>query len=258
MLDLFRAALNLPVLALVLCRTSGIMIAAPLLSSVSIPRKVKAAIATLLALMMAPFAAQYHGPLPGGVIGYVPLVATEFGLGLIIGFAGSLVLAAAHVAGALASQQIGMRLAEVAAPDTPGGSNAVGVFLGMSALLLFLAVDGHHWFVEVLAVSYRDVPLGTVEWNPRVAASVEAGFRDLFICGLKVAAPIMGIMFLVTVMIAVIGKSVPQMRILMVGYPVKVFIGVFSMMLTFPLIWPVMRDAFQGLHSGLGRLLQLF
>jgi flagellar biosynthesis protein FliR len=46
-------------------------------------------------------------------------------------------------------------------------------------------------------------------------------------------------------------KAVPQMNILVVGYPVKVFVGVLALALTFPLTWPVMHDAFSDLHAQL-------
>ena len=62
---------------------------------------------------------------------------------------------------------------------------------------------------------------------------------------------------LVNVMIAIIAKAVPQMHILLVGYPVKVFVGLIAMALTFPLVWPVMRDAFHDLHSQLLHIVRL-
>ena len=127
----------------------------------------------------------------------------------------------------------------------------MATFFDTFCLLLFLAVDGHHWFIQALAISYRDIPLGQAHFSPAMAAAMQTGFSNLFLYALRCAAPLMGIMFLVNVVIALMAKAVPQMNILVVGYPVKVFVGVMALALTFPLTWPVMRDAFSDLHSQL-------
>jgi flagellar biosynthetic protein FliR len=73
----------------------------------------------------------------------------------------------------------------------------------------------------------------------------------MFLFALRAVAPLMGIMFLVNIVLALMAKAVPQMNILVVGYPVKVFVGVLALALTFPLTWPVMHDAFYDLHAQL-------
>jgi flagellar biosynthetic protein FliR len=244
-------ALNLPIFVLVLCRASGIMLTAPILSSVEIPDRVKVILICLLSLIMYPIAAQHAGALPAGVLGYVPLVLTELGLGLVMGFAGGLALGAMRAAGSLAAQTIGLGTSDVALPDEEDTADEVATFFDIFCLLLFLALDGHHWFIQALAISYRDVPLGQAHFSPSVAAAMQAGLSKLFLFALRGVAPLMGIMFLVNVMLALMAKAVPQMNILFVGYPVKVFFGVVALALTFPLTWPVMHDIFSDLHAQL-------
>ncbi len=116
MIDLTAIALNLPVFVLALCRASGIFLAAPMLSHNAIPVRIKVVLSVLLALIMYPFAARFSGPLPGGFLAYLPLVLKEFGLGLIMGFAASLIIAALQSAGSMVAQQIGITLSEIASP----------------------------------------------------------------------------------------------------------------------------------------------
>jgi len=249
--DLLGMALNLPVFVLVLCRASGIMLTAPILSSVEIPDRVKVGLTCLLSLIMYPLAAQHAGVLPAGVLGYAPLVLRELGLGLLMGFAGGLVLGAMRAAGSLAAQTIGLGMSDVSLPDEEDTADEISTFFDIFCLLVFLAVDGHHWFIQALAISYRDIPLGQVHFSPAIAAAMQTSFSNLFLYALRGVAPLMGIMFLVNVMIALMAKAVPQMNILVVGYPVKVFVGVLALALTFPLTWPVMHDAFYDLHAQL-------
>jgi flagellar biosynthetic protein FliR len=249
--DLMGMALSLPIFLLVLCRASGIMLTAPILSSVEIPDRVKVALTCLLALIMYPIAAHNAGALPAGVLGYAPLVLTELGLGLLMGFVGGIVLGAMRAAGSLAAQAIGLGMSDVSLPDEEDSADEISAFFDIFCLLVFVALDGHHWFIQALALSYRDIPLGQAHFSPAIAAAVQMRFSNLFLYALRGAAPLMGIMFLVNVMLALMAKAVPQMNILVVGYPVKVFVGVMALALTFPLTWPVMHDAFSDLHSQL-------
>jgi flagellar biosynthetic protein FliR len=244
-------ALNLPVFVLVLCRASGIMLTAPILSSIEIPDRVKVGLTCLLSLIMYPLAARHTGALPAGVLGYAPLVLRELGLGLLMGFAGGLVLGAMRAAGSLAAQTIGLGMSDVSLPDEEDTTDEISTFFDIFCLLVFLALDGHHWFIQALAISYRDIPLGQAHFSPAIAAAVQTSFSNLFLYALRGVAPLMGIMFLVNVMLALMAKAVPQMNILVVGYPVKVFVGVLALALTFPLTWPVMHDAFSDLHTQL-------
>jgi len=255
---LVHIVLNLPVFGLVLCRSAGIMVAAPVLSNTSIPVRVKAALATAIALVMFPFATANATLPPPNVFAYLPVVLTEFGLGLIVGLAASMVLASLNVAGEIMSQQVGLAMARTVAPGTDIESTAVSVFLGIIGILLFLAVDGHHWFVEALALSYRNVPVGEIQWSGEGASLISGGFGKMFVIALKAAAPVMGVMFLVSVLLALMAKAVPDMNILMVGYPVKVFVGLVAMVLTFPFLWPVIGAAFRDLQRQTALLARLF
>ncbi len=249
--DLLKIGLNLPLFGLVLCRIGGLVLAAPILSSMTIPLRVRAAVTALLGLIMLPIAAHAPVALPDSVLGYLPIVLQEMGLGLLMGFSAAMLIASLEAAGGLAAQQIGVALAQVASPDTHRQEHVISVFLGIIGLLLFLAADGHHWLIRALASSYRQVPLGMAVWRSEFSELLREGLSGFTLVALRIAAPLMGIMFMLTVLIALIARTVPQMNILLVGYPVKVFVGVMSLVLTFPLMWPVLRAAFQNLQAQL-------
>ena len=97
-----------------------------------------------------------------------------------------------------------------------------------------------------------------VDGRRDLAGSVLGGFSGLFTLALRVAAPVLGIMFMLNLVLGLLAKAVPEMNILMIGYPVKVLVGTGAMVLTFPLTWPVMRDAFQGLQQQLVTLAHSF
>ncbi len=249
--------MNLPVFGLTLCRSAGIMIAAPVFSSASLPMRVKAAFAVLITALMYPIAMSHNPTLPQSAFQYVPVIMTELGLGLILGLVAGLVLASLNIAGAMIAQQAGLAMARVAAPDSRISSTAVSVFFGMFGLLLFLSVDGHHWFIESLAISFRDVPIGKAHWNAGATDAISGGFSRMFLLALRIAAPVMGVMFMLNVLLGLIAKTVPEMNILMIGYPIKIAVGLSAMVMTFPFVWPVLSVAFRDLRIQMTLLARL-
>ncbi len=258
MVNLLRAMLNAPLFALVACRMSGIVLVAPIYSSVSIPARVKVALVFMISLVLFPFAVHYAGAMPTNLVGFVPLFLSELGMGLVMGLAGAIVIAAARMAGAFASQQIGLAMANTAAPDTGGSSTAISVFLSMLALLLLLTMNGHHWFIRAVAMSYRKVPLGEIRWQAALLSAINAEVADTFVIALRLVAPIVGIMFLVNIMMALIAKTAPQIHILIVGYPIKMFAGLILLTLTFPMVWAVIRGSFDAFRLFLWHMIGLF
>jgi flagellar biosynthesis protein FliR len=256
-LDILKAIINLPMFMLVATRITGIVLIAPIFSSISIPVRLKVAFVVVTALVMFPFASAHAGDMPSNVLGFAPLFVSELGMGLVMGLAGAMVIAGVEMAGNFISQQIGLAMATIADPASGQSTTAISVFLSMLTLLLFLAVDGHHWFIAAVGGSYRHVPLGAVEWTPALFKLYMANFSQMFLFMLRVAAPVVGLMFLVNIMMALIAKAAPGIHILIVGYPVKMFAGLTLLAGTFPLLWPVIRSSFEMLRIQLHQIVRV-
>jgi len=257
MVALAKAMMNLPLFALVACRMSGLALIAPIFSSTSLAVRTKIAVVTMLTLIMFPLAVGSAGRIPTKAAALLPLFATELGVGLLMGFAAAMVVAAAQMGGNLAAQQMGLALARTAAPDTGVSSTAVSVFLGMLSLLLILTMGAHRWLVEILAWSYRVAPLGEVRWNPLVFRALAGNFSNMFVLAVRMVAPLIAVLFLVNVMIALMAKAAPRMQILMAAYPAKVIVGVIMLVLAFPLVYPVIREACAAMRTQMIHYLRL-
>jgi flagellar biosynthetic protein FliR len=129
----------------------------------------------------------------------------------------------------------------------------IGQLMGLLVLALILAVDGHLIILGALSRSLELMPLGGL-------LDFEGGFRaaaglggHLFVLGLRFAAPVVAAMMIANAALGVIAKTVPQLNVLMVAFPVFIAIGLFvlaatlSMVATFFTGWP---DAYLDLVSG--------
>ena len=103
----------------------------------------------------------------------------------------------------------------------------------MFMLLVFMAIDGHHIFIQALATSFYRVPPLSFSLNPAIAPTLIKISAQMFPLALKLAAPIMIAIFLSNLCLGIIAKTVPQMNILMVGFPINISLGfiIFGLML---------------------------
>src|SRR5262249_39263347 len=81
-------------------------------------------------------------------------------IGAAMGFAFSLFLLPAQIAGSFVSQQIGLAAGPIGGPTGQNGAGPLGVAFEIMASLVFLQLDGHHVLLAALHASFAKFPLG--------------------------------------------------------------------------------------------------
>ncbi len=215
-------------------RVLGIMITAPILGDNNIPGQVKVAIAFVFSLIFYPVvSAPSFGADPD--LGRMFLVgATEFGIGLVIGFTARLMFTGIALAGEVAGFQMGVSIANIFDPSSETQVSMIGQIQVVFALLLFVALDGHHLLIETLVESFRIVP-------PGMAVLREEGMRllvdqvgNIFLLGLQVGAPLIVALLAANFSMGLIARSVPQMNVIVVGFPFSIGLGLLFLFIGFP------------------------
>lgn len=212
--------------ALVVARLGGLFVFTPLLSNTGLPRKFRA----LLAVM---FGAAVYGGLPGAmqvspevsVAGLAPLVVSEFMIGLIMGFLAGLPILGLDMAGTIMGHQMGMGLGRVYNPDFGGDSDSLGQILMYTALAVFVAVNGLDAVFLALVYTFGRVPIGAMSSGGVPLESIVGVLSSGTELALRVSAPIMCIIFLIMIALGLIGKTMPQINIMSVGFTFKMFFG---------------------------------
>jgi len=126
---------------------------------------------------------------------------------------------------------------------------------GMVALALFLLMDGHQAMFAALIESYRSVPLGGYRPDGTLLSLVVGLLRSMFELGLRVAAPVLCLIFLETVAMGFVARTVPQLNILSLGFPLRIMAG-FSMLIG--MVAAMFTSLGDAMGQMLGRILQLF
>lgn len=208
-------------------RVSIVVFVLPFFGGSGIPNPVKGALCLVLSWALWP-----HLSFPGVLMPRHPFQLVLMLLGeLVIGLTLMLVVrflfAAVQMGGQVIGFQMGFSMINVADPLT--GQNVVitSHFLYMTTLLTFLSLNGHLYLLEGLADSFRLVPPGGLIFSVQMGTDMIRFAEDIFIMAIKVAAPVMGAIFMVDLALALVGRASPQMNVLILGFPIKICVGFF-------------------------------
>ncbi|MFW6108481.1 MAG: flagellar biosynthetic protein FliR [bacterium] len=242
---------------LVLCRTTGIFLAAPVFSSPVIPRLVKALLAGVVAACLLPVAVAHQGgaTIPVTWMGFAAVAAKEILVGLVLGFFALLAYTAVQVGGELLSEQMGFAMSKVADPTVDAEMAVVARLATVLGLLLFLGIDGHHWLLMALVRSFAKVPVGGMGLSEVTMGRLVDGFAATFESGVVLAAPVLCVTILVTVAIGVVARLVPQIHALMLAFPLKIGVGLLMLGLALPFIAHAAEKHFVAMGRSLVPLL---
>jgi len=237
-------------------RIGGLVMVAPLLGTRAVPRRVKGMLALALGFAMAPLAGP-PPPLPGVDPLTVLLVAREVLIGVAMGFVLRLAFEAGALAGEFIAQGTGLAFAVLADPMRGTNSGVVGQWFYLCFALLFLSMNGHLLLVELLADSWRAVPLGA-DWTPDAAslAAIPIFAGRMFAVGLQIALPVVLAMLVVNLAFGVMSRAAPALNPIQLGLPASLLLGLFLMMLlTGQLLAPMqglLNEAFELALGWLG------
>lgn len=233
---LIKIADLLPLFTIVLFRTASVLFFSPIFSQTNIPMLIKIGLAVTIAFVVFPVINSSQQILPVGVLPFVFLIFKEIAIGFIIGYGATLAFGAFVMAGELISGDMGLHMAEMVDPLFGDQISPISQLLQMFGILLFLGLNGHHWLINAMVLSYKTVPISEFFWSGMTMSKILQLFEGLFISAIKIAAPVMIILFLVVVVTGLIGKSIPQINIFLVVFPMKIIIGFVVLSMTFPFI----------------------
>ncbi len=235
-------------------RVGGVVMLAPLLGAVFVPRRMRLAIALVLSLALMASAKAPTTLDPLSSAGLLAIVE-ELIVGLAIGFVLRLATEAALLAGQLISTGMGLSFATVVDPQN-GGMPLLGRFYIVVSSLLLLATNAHLSLIALLAQSYVVVPIGSGGISPDDARIVVEFAGIMFAGAVQLALPSVVAILMVNVAFGVISRAAPTLNLFAVGFPITIMLGLFVLVLSIRTQGPVwesqMGEAFTLLTQVLG------
>ena len=240
----------------VLVRTAVILAALPLLGGQTVPRRIKIGLAAAIAMILTPvvtFTLPSNWLEPGHLM---MALAAEILVGLVLGFAMRLVMAAVELAGNVMGFQVGFGFANVLDPVSQVQTPVFGQLLTVLATLLYFQVDGHLLVLLALGSSFQVIPPFGAHLSGPLLPDVTELMQGTYDTGMRLAFPVMAATLLVHLTMGVLGRLVPQMNILLTSFPITISVGLIVLGLGLPFLAVVFQQSVLGMEAVLWELLQ--
>ena len=241
---------------LVLVRVIGIIATAPVFGSSVTPPQIKIVLSLALALILFPFIPSIKS-FPILPDDYFLLISSELLIGLILGLIGRFLFAAVEFAGTVIGFQMGLSMANVLDPQSQEQISLVGRFETVAATLIFLAMDGHLIVIQALVKSYSLIPIGTASISKPLVDKLTELSASVFVIGLQIGAPLILPLFLANAIIGLLSRSVPQIQVFVVGFPLTLLLGFLFLFLGMPFYSQAVHQMFEMLDIQLFDSLKL-
>jgi len=223
--------------ALVMARVAAFFGVLPLFSWRALPVRIRTAMAVLMAVFFARIVATPNlGPGPVAPMTAIILMANEALVGLALGLAVNLVFRSVQVGARFAGRQMGFAIANVMDPNTGEQASPVGLIFEMCFMLLFFVAGGHHLLVLIMNASFQAFPLaGAPDIGMLVEGLIVAG-GTMMVMGLKLAGPVIAAFVVLSVLLGVLARVLPEMNILMLSFPLRIALGLLMAAALMPML----------------------
>lgn len=238
-------------------RCSGIFVFTPFFGSLNIPAQARILVSAAISYL---FALTYPLPqlpepmtLPAILVG----LAGELIVGMALGFAAHALFEGLQYAAQITGFQIGFSFVNAVDPQTSNRSTTLAVFQAELGLMLFLALNAHHWLIRAVANSLTVLPPYSIHISQQFVLKMSGLVAQVFIIGFQIAAPVTVVLVLTDVALGLIGRSAPQIHVLVIGFPLKILVGIAALGMTVYLFPVAMRGYFGRLQQDLSTIVRL-
>ncbi|PID39974.1 MAG: flagellar biosynthetic protein FliR [Proteobacteria bacterium] len=256
------ASLNVPLdafyaLLLIFFRVIAILFSSPILDTATIPVLFRAALALAVSVLLLPLIDTSVNLPEMNLIAIVLGIVSEIVIGITIGLTVKLLFTGIQLAGQIAGYQMGFAVANVMDPATSAQIPLLSQLFNLTAMLVFLSINAHHMFFSALVDSYTLIPPLSMQFRPELTEFMMTLAANMFTIAIKVGAPLIAVMLLVSVGMGLVARTVPQIHIFIVAMPLKILIGFAFMLIVAPYLTAFLIDLFSSYRVTLYEIIEL-
>jgi flagellar biosynthetic protein FliR len=246
---------QLQIFLLLLVRASGLFLTAPIFGHRLISSQLKVGLIVLLVITTMPSVRSLTMEPTESLAELAAMVLRELTVGLLVGFVFKLLFKAAEFAGSLAGYQVGLAISSAFDPSVGDRVGAFGRFWLLLATLIFLSINGHHLIIRAFGDSYTMIEPGQMQVVGTTAELMIRYTSYVFVLALKIAAPVLVTAILMDVALGTVSKVMPSMNIFIVGFPVKIGMGIVVVSMSLPIFSYVLQQSTSYFNDAVGELL---
>ncbi len=237
-------------------RVAGFLSAIPVYFSASAPARIKAGLTIALSLVLFPLlqpfitSVDFRGP------AFLLLIINETLLGLMIGLIARLIFTSVEFGGTIIGYQMGFAAANIFDPQNQRQTALISQFQNVFAILLFLSLDIHHYFIQTAVHSYELLPPGNLNFGGEAVPFLIELSSRMFMLGAQFSAPVLVILLLSGLILGVLARTFPQLNVFLLSFPLNIGISFVVIGLTLGLVKILLSREFDMLPERFFTLLR--
>lgn len=246
---------RLNVALLLLLRVSGLVMSSPLLGRKNLPNNAKVGFCVAVTYLFFVEAIPADMTIVyDNVLVLALLCVKELLFGVILGFISYLFMNLLFTSGQLIDMQMGFGMVSVLDVQSNISVPVTGNILNLATLIAFFGVNGHHRLIQIIYTTLEKVPIGSVNISSNIAVSAMEVFTMSFLLAVNVSLPIVAAGLMLEIALGVIIRSIPQVNVFSIGYPIKILGGLFMLMLIIPVFMAFTSTIFDQMFVGLEKM----
>ena len=239
---------NFEVYLLILVRITGFIYTAPFFSFKNVPFRVKTGLAIFMAAIL--FYTVPYDPLTyDTVIAYAILVVKEALAGAIMGLFANVAYYILAFSGQIIDMEIGFSMVNELNPTTNIQTTITATLYGYLVILTMLITNLHYYFLRAIVDSFQVIELGKVNLNPNLYELMRRFIIDYFYIGFRIVLPIFAAILIVNTILGILAKIAPQLNMFVIGMQLKIFVGLFILMLIMSMVSSVADKIFNEMKE---------
>lgn len=241
---------------IVTSRVAGFIGAIPVISSAQAPGRIKTALVVAISLAVFPVMSGAVPNISFSPLPFMLLIISELLLGLLLGLVARLIFTAVEFGATVIGYQMGFAAAEVFDPQNQRQVALISQFQNIFAILIFLAINGHHLFLQTAIRSYELLPPGQLDLSGQAVPYLMELASHMFSIGVQFSAPVLAVLLLSGLILGVLARVFPQLNVFLLSFPINIGTAFIVIALTLSMVSVLIRREFDILGERFVLLLQ--
>lgn len=249
--------ININSFILIFVRVASMLWSIPVLGAKNVPKGFKIGLGFFITLILLHIVNIDDRIMPDDISSLIMAIGGEFLIGFIIGLLGKLIFTAVDIAGEIMGIQMGFAIVNVIDPQTNAQVPIVAQFQSLLCALIFLSINAHHYFLAAIAESFSILPPLRFALSGELLNGIIKFTGEIFVISIKIGAPVMVALLITNIALSIVSKTMPQMNLMAVGFPITITAGLIIMSLSLPLFGYLVQKIFEGMQGNILGILSI-
>jgi flagellar biosynthesis protein FliR len=238
-------------------RIAGFVGAIPVFSGAQTPTQLKAGLVFAISLVLFPIVATTLPTVTFEPATFIIFLISEVLIGAIIGLIARFIFTAVEFGGTIIGYQMGFAAANVFDPQNERQVSLISQMQNVFAVLIFLAISGHHVFIRAAVESYQILPPGGINLSGEAVPYLMELASHMFLLGVQFSAPVLAVLLLSGLILGILARTFPQGNVFLLSFPLNIAISFTVIGLTLSMVYIVLSREFDNLANHFFTMLTL-